>query len=364
MSNYARFYASPFGDLLLISDGSQLIELKFVSRLLEDQGQGGRKSTRDERSLISDSNWLKRNPVQALKAITGDSGLRHELSPFETVVSDLDAYFDGNLRQFNCSFNFKVNGTSFQHSVWNALCEIPYGTTVTYSELANSIGNPKAQRAVGLANNRNPLAIFVPCHRVIGANGSLVGYAGGLPFKKALLHLEHADTELNLNAKSSRDIIAQVAAEEFAAFGFNGSRVDRIATKSGINKRMIYEYFGDKEGLYTYVSQHLTQLNLSDVIESQLKLWDIALNRDHSDDPVVQIAQLKQGIEDAQKQGTIHHHVKADDLAKLVYLVEQYAATIPESDTASASTKEQLYALLRSLISVPTQLEPVVSRVQ
>lgn len=81
-------------------------------------------------------------------------------------------------------------GTEFQRGVWRQLCAIPYGTTISYAELAARVGNPKASRAVGLANGQNPIAIIIPCHRVIGANGKLTGYGGGLPLKEKLLALE------------------------------------------------------------------------------------------------------------------------------------------------------------------------------
>ena len=86
---------------------------------------------------------------------------------------------------------FKLTGTDFQKRVWKTLCEIPYGETRSYKQIAEAIGNPKAVRAVGMANNRNPLLVLVPCHRVIGCNGKLVGYAAGLEKKQFLLHLEN-----------------------------------------------------------------------------------------------------------------------------------------------------------------------------
>lgn len=98
------------------------------------------------------------------------------------------AYLAGRLRDFD--FPFELRGTGFQKRAWEALCRIPYGETRTYKQVAAELGNPKACRAVGLANNRNPLMIVVPCHRVIGTNGALTGYAGGLEMKKALLELE------------------------------------------------------------------------------------------------------------------------------------------------------------------------------
>lgn len=97
-------------------------------------------------------------------------------------------YLSGTRKAF--SLPLAPKGTVFQKKVWAALSEIPYGETITYGELARQIGNPKACRAVGMANNRNPIAVVIPCHRVIGADGSLTGYAGGLDLKRRLLLLE------------------------------------------------------------------------------------------------------------------------------------------------------------------------------
>lgn len=107
---------------------------------------------------------------------------------FREAARQLEDYFSGKLQSFNLELD--PEGTDFQKSVWKALCEIPYGETRTYKEIAVSIGKPKAYRAVGLANNRNPIAIIVPCHRVIGADGKLTGYASGLDVKEFLLKLE------------------------------------------------------------------------------------------------------------------------------------------------------------------------------
>jgi len=107
---------------------------------------------------------------------------------FIETARQLEAYFSGKLKSFEIKLS--PEGTEFQKSVWKALCEIPYGETRTYKDIALSIGNPKAYRAVGLANNRNPIAIIVPCHRVIGSNGKLTGYACGLDVKEFLLKLE------------------------------------------------------------------------------------------------------------------------------------------------------------------------------
>ena len=102
--------------------------------------------------------------------------------------NQLEEYFAGKRKNFYLPLAPK--GTEFQQKVWKALTEIPYGKTRTYGEIAAVIGNPKAARAVGMANNKNPIGIIVPCHRVVGANGKLVGYAGGMEKKEFLLELE------------------------------------------------------------------------------------------------------------------------------------------------------------------------------
>ncbi len=112
---------------------------------------------------------------------------------FREAEKQLKAYFSGKLKSFD--LKLASEGTDFQKAVWKALCEIPYGETRTYKDIAVSIGKPKACRAVGLANNRNPIAIIGPCHRVIGSNGKLVGYASGLDVKEFLLKLENAISE-------------------------------------------------------------------------------------------------------------------------------------------------------------------------
>ncbi len=104
------------------------------------------------------------------------------------IFSQLNQYFEGSRKSFD--LKFKMYGTDFQKKVWKALCDIPYGETRSYKDIAIAVGNEKACRAVGLANNKNPISIIVPCHRVIGSSGKLVGYAGGLDMKKELLELE------------------------------------------------------------------------------------------------------------------------------------------------------------------------------
>ncbi len=134
--------------------------------------------TADEDSLLHidfgaqhpDGAVLRQNPVLTLAAL------------------QLQEYFAGQRQQF--ALPLKPAGTEFQKLVWRALTRIPYGSTSTYKELAEAIGNPKASRAVGSACHRNPLPVVIPCHRVIGSSGSLTGYAGGLELKAALLKLE------------------------------------------------------------------------------------------------------------------------------------------------------------------------------
>lgn len=113
-----------------------------------------------------------------------------ELLSMATI--QLDEYFQGKRTIF--SLPFKLTGTPFQLAVWKELQNIPYGQTTSYKEIAQKINKPKAYRAVGMANNKNPLPIIIPCHRVIGSNGKLIGYAGGLNLKNYLLELEKSHT--------------------------------------------------------------------------------------------------------------------------------------------------------------------------
>jgi len=107
------------------------------------------------------------------------------------VFQELDEYFEGKRKTFDIPL--RTHGTPFQEKVWAALRAIPYGEVRSYKEVAEAIGHPKAYRAVGMANNANPIFIIVPCHRVIGSDGSLTGYGGGLPMKRALLSLERGN---------------------------------------------------------------------------------------------------------------------------------------------------------------------------
>ena len=153
--------------------------------------------------------YLDKTPVGRILIAGDDQGLRHvsfseshfsapvttpgddwepNEKPLRDVVRQLNAYFSGKLREFDVTL--AGEGTDFQCRVWKALCGIPYGTTASYGDVAKSVGNPAASRAVGLANGRNPISIIVPCHRVIGSSGKLVGYGGGLHNKTTLLKLE------------------------------------------------------------------------------------------------------------------------------------------------------------------------------
>jgi methylated-DNA-[protein]-cysteine S-methyltransferase len=120
------------------------------------------------------------------------------LGPVAEAVRQLREYFSGRRTEFDLPL--APQGTTFQRGVWRQLQEIPYGETISYGELAKRVGNPKASRAVGAANGQNPIPIVIPCHRVIGSNGKLTGFGGGLPTKEALLALERSTTGRAANA--------------------------------------------------------------------------------------------------------------------------------------------------------------------
>ena len=160
-------YASPCGDLLLGSLGDTLCLCDWVA-------ENGKRDYVQER--------LKRHLDARFK-----EGVSHVN---EMAAHQLDEYFAGARRDFDLPVIFV--GTEFQKSVWRRLTEIPYGATVSYMELSCGLGNPQAVRAVARANGANALSVIVPCHRVIGSNGSLTGYAGGLDAKEFLLRLEGA----------------------------------------------------------------------------------------------------------------------------------------------------------------------------
>ncbi len=122
--------------------------------------------------------------------VEGWQGTYKETEVIKETYRQLSEYLDGKRDSFDIPI--KTQGTDFQEKVWNALKQIPYGETRSYKDIAIAIGKPKAMRAVGMANNRNPIMIVIPCHRVIGANGQLIGYGGGLDVKEKLLTLEKA----------------------------------------------------------------------------------------------------------------------------------------------------------------------------
>jgi len=152
---YYTMFESPLGPLLLAGDSNTLRRVSFES---------------SKRSALPQADW------------------KQNRAAFAEVIRQLQAYFRGELKEFDVPL--AMEGTEFQLRVWNELRAIRYGETISYAQLAERIGNPQAVRAVGLANGSNPIPIIVPCHRVIGSDGSLTGFGGGLSTKKKLLDLE------------------------------------------------------------------------------------------------------------------------------------------------------------------------------
>jgi methylated-DNA-[protein]-cysteine S-methyltransferase len=153
---------SPLGPLLLAADDTGLRSIEFVNG--------------------------RRGPAHP------DPVWHEDPARLQEPVCQLRAYFAGELEAFDLPL--APVGTAFQLAVWKRLCEIPYGETISYGELARRLGNPNASRAVGLANGSNPIPIVIPCHRVIGSDGKLTGYGGGLPIKEKLLALERRQLRL------------------------------------------------------------------------------------------------------------------------------------------------------------------------
>ena len=145
--------------------------------------------------LAGDSQALRMVSFESSKhAEPPQADWKQDRAPFAEVIRQLRAYFRGERKEFDLPL--APEGTEFQLRVWNRLRTIPYGETISYAQLAERIGNPKAVRAVGLANGSNPIPIIIPCHRVIGSDGSLTGFGGGLPTKKMLLELESKQLSL------------------------------------------------------------------------------------------------------------------------------------------------------------------------
>lgn len=156
-TSFYTYFSSPVGNLLLVSNGKELTGLYMVGQ------RYGPKM---------DDEWVEKSSAQ----------------PFSLAAAQLQEYFEGERTEF--TIPYLISGTSFQLTVWAGLTVIPYGSTKSYRDLAASIGCPKSIRAVGGANARNPISIIFPCHRVIGSDGSLTGYGGGLDRKAALLSFE------------------------------------------------------------------------------------------------------------------------------------------------------------------------------
>ncbi|MYC25497.1 MAG: methylated-DNA--[protein]-cysteine S-methyltransferase [Gammaproteobacteria bacterium] len=155
---YYEIFSSPVGPLLLQGVDSKLRQLSFLKN-------------RNTKSFI-DPVWIRRTDC------------------FADVKIQLKEYFEGQRQEFDVELDFGVPNTTFSAQVWRELQQIPYGETRSYRDVANNIGRAKAFRAVGQANHRNPIAIIVPCHRVIGSDGTLTGFGGGLDTKKYLLDME------------------------------------------------------------------------------------------------------------------------------------------------------------------------------
>ena len=147
------YYNTKIGEIAIEENGMAITRLYFVNKDLEKEVE------------IKEETWLMKKTIKEIKE-----------------------YLEGKRNSFDLPL--EPEGTEFQKKVWNALKEIPYGETRSYGEIAKIIGNEKASRAVGMANNKNPIMIMIPCHRVIWANGKLVGYAGGLDVKEKLINME------------------------------------------------------------------------------------------------------------------------------------------------------------------------------
>ena len=167
---HSTVFISPVGPLFLAASATGLAALEFDARLPGQQTI--RPNPRDLRVESKSVRFEERES---------------ELRPY---VRELEEYFAGQRREF--SFPLDLRGTDFQVACWRALLAIPYGETRSYADIARAVGRPQGFRAVGMANNRNPIAIVVPCHRVIASDGTLCGYGGGLDIKRKLLELEGA----------------------------------------------------------------------------------------------------------------------------------------------------------------------------
>jgi methylated-DNA-[protein]-cysteine S-methyltransferase len=153
------------------------------------QPQIGLVYIREENGFLTELGFISRDEKKQIEKENPNG--REEDKVLKETIKQLDEYFAGTRKTFNLPLQAK--GTIFMQSVYKALLNVPYGKTASYKDIAIAIGNDKACRAVGNANNKNPIAIIIPCHRIIGSNGKLVGYDGGLEIKKALLSLENSN---------------------------------------------------------------------------------------------------------------------------------------------------------------------------
>lgn len=167
---HSTIFSSPVGPLFLAASGRGLVALEFDQRLPGQQ-------------------TIRPNP-RHLRAESEHLRFEESASRMQTYIAELEQYFAGKRREF--TFPLDLRGTEFQLACWRALLQIPYGETRSYADIARAVRRPQGFRAVGMANNRNPLAIVVPCHRVIASDGTLCGYGGGLDIKRKLLELEGA----------------------------------------------------------------------------------------------------------------------------------------------------------------------------
>jgi O-6-methylguanine DNA methyltransferase len=163
-------FMSPIGPLFLAASRRGLVALEFDARLPGQQ-------------------TIRPNP-RDLRAENNRVSFEESAQTMRTYVRELEEYFAATRRQF--TFALDLRGTDFQLACWRALLAIPYGETRSYADIARAVGRPQGFRAVGMANHRNPVAIVVPCHRVIASDGTLCGYGGGLDLKRKLLELEGA----------------------------------------------------------------------------------------------------------------------------------------------------------------------------
>ena len=169
---YSTTFMSPVGPLFLAASERGLVALEFDARLPGQQS-------------------IRPNP-RHVREEQRRAAFEPSASRTRPYLDELSEYFSGQRREF--SFPLDLRGTDFQLSCWRALLRIPYGETRSYADVARAVGKPHAFRAAGMANNRNPIAIVVPCHRVIASDGTLCGYGGGLDVKRRLLELEGALT--------------------------------------------------------------------------------------------------------------------------------------------------------------------------